>query len=564
MADRNWRNRTLFHGDNLGFLRAMNSESVDLIATDPPFNKGRDFHATPDSLARGAKFQDRWSWERDVHEEWSDQIRDDYPRLMEAIESARFAHSDGMGAFMCFMAVRLLEMRRILKPTGSIYLHCDPTASHYLKAVMDAIFGWRGFRNEIIWRRSAAHNAADRFGPNHDVILFYAMPDYTHVVQFSPYLIGYVEEYFTKSDDRGRYREQELHGSGTRGGASGRPWRGFDPTAKGRHWAVPSKLVAALGIDPDLPQHEKLDALYKRGFIDLSSNYLPQYRQYLADSPGVPLQDVWAYQPYTKRLLRGTEDEIDKDVRWIPDRDKKERVGFPTQKPIGLYSRIILSSTQPGDTVCDPFAGCATTLVAAERLGRQWVGIDIWDNAKAVVLDRMARERIALPEAERGDLFTKAIHFTAEAPERTDGGEIAAPFLQVTEKRKRPPLESWQKLSRAQIMQELKEAQSITTGLVLCAGCGRELEAPFMELDHIQPRADRGENDISNRILLCRPCNGRKSAKLTMKGLIDENRKDGWMRDEKLAVRAHDLAQERYEDVRYRRHWPAVTGDLFD
>ena len=115
----NWHNRTLFHGDNLAFLRAMNSESVDLIATDPPFNKGRDFHATPDSLAAGARFQDRWSWERDVHQDWVDQITDDHPKLMEAIESARYAHSDGMGAFMCFMAVRLLAMRRVLKPTGA-------------------------------------------------------------------------------------------------------------------------------------------------------------------------------------------------------------------------------------------------------------------------------------------------------------------------------------------------------------------------------------------------------------------------------------------------------------
>ena len=137
MGTPNWSNRTLFHGDNLKFLRGMNSESVDLIATDPPFNKSRDFHATPDSLAAGASFQDRWSWEKDTHQDWVDQITDDYPRLMEAIESARYAHSDGMGAFMCFMAVRLLEMHRILRSAGSIYLHCDPTASHYLKAVMD-------------------------------------------------------------------------------------------------------------------------------------------------------------------------------------------------------------------------------------------------------------------------------------------------------------------------------------------------------------------------------------------------------------------------------------------
>lgn len=130
----------------------MNTESVDLIATDPPFNKSRDFHATPDSLAAGASFQDRWSWEKDVHQEWVDQLTDDHPALMEAIESAMHAHSDGMGAYMCFMAVRLLAMRRILKPAGSIYLHCDPTASHYIKAVMDAIFGCKNFRNEIIWK----------------------------------------------------------------------------------------------------------------------------------------------------------------------------------------------------------------------------------------------------------------------------------------------------------------------------------------------------------------------------------------------------------------------------
>ena len=172
MADPNWANRTLFHGDNLEIMRGMNSESVDLIAADPPFNKGRDFHATPDSLAAGARFQDRWSWERDVHEEWSDQIRDDYPKLMEAIESARFAHSDGMGAYMCFMAVRLLEMRRVLKPTGSIYLHCDPTASHYLKACMDAIFGWRNFVNEIVWHYRKWAAGKFTFQRNHDIILF--------------------------------------------------------------------------------------------------------------------------------------------------------------------------------------------------------------------------------------------------------------------------------------------------------------------------------------------------------------------------------------------------------
>ena len=490
----------------------MNSESVDLIATDPPFNKGKDFHATPDSLAAGAKFQDRWSWERDVHEEWTDLIKDDYPRLMEAIESARYAHSDGMGAYMCFMAVRMLAMHRVLRPTGSIYLHCDPTASHYLKAVMDAIFGWQCFRNEIIWRRSAAHNAADRFGPNHDVILFYAKPHYKHTTLFSPYLNGYVAEYFNESDVRGRYRKQELHGSGTRNGVSGKPWRGFDPTAKGRHWAVPSKLVLSLGIDPNLPQHDKMDALYDKGFVNLESNYLPQYRQYLADSPGVPLQDVWAYQPYTKGVLRGNDDEIDKDVRWIPERDKKERVGFPTQKPIGLYARMILSSTKEEDVVLDPFAGCATTCVAAEQLGRKWIGIDIWEKAHEVVLDRLKRE-VGL----FGD-----VTFTDQLPERTDDGDIAAPFLRVKERVKEPEGPRW---TRAQMYEHL-----LTQHGTRCMGCDRAFDDPrYLELDHNTPRADGGWNHISNRILLCGPCNRAKSNIYTLSGLRRLNKKKGWM-----------------------------------
>ena len=165
-SEPNWKNRSLFQGDNLVFLRAMNSESVALIATDPPFNKGRDFHATPESLAAGAKVQDRWTWENDVHQSWVDQITDDYPRLMEAIESARFAHSDGMGAYMCFMAVRLIEMWRVLRPTGSIYLHCDPTASHYLKAVMDAIFGWKNFKNQIIWHYQTGGAGKSQYAKN--------------------------------------------------------------------------------------------------------------------------------------------------------------------------------------------------------------------------------------------------------------------------------------------------------------------------------------------------------------------------------------------------------------
>ena len=136
---------------------------MHLIATDPPFNKGRDFHATPDSLARGAKFQDRWSWDDDVEGEWLDQITDDWPKVMNVINGSRDSFGDDMGAFLSFMAVRLIEMRRVLRKDGSIYVHCDPTASHYLKQLMDAVFGIDNFRNEIVWKRTSAHSDAQRY-----------------------------------------------------------------------------------------------------------------------------------------------------------------------------------------------------------------------------------------------------------------------------------------------------------------------------------------------------------------------------------------------------------------
>ena len=550
----------------------MNSESVDLIATDPPFNKGRDFHATPDSLAKGAKFQDRWSWKEDVQQDWVDQITDDYPPLMEAIESARYAHSDGMGAFMCFMAVRLLEMRRVLKDTGSIYLHCDPTAAHYLKAVMDAIFGHKNFKNEIIWRRTGSHGNPKRWGPVHDTILFCTKSaQYTWNWPKQPYMRGHVKEHFVKNEDGDGYRTayygNVLTGSGLRGGLSGKPWRGINPSAKNRHWAIPGKLWEESGLDDDgMTQHDKLDALYDAGLIRIEKGSAwPIYERSVRPDDGPATNDIWAYQPYTEGSVYGVEVGIDDDVSWLKT-SATERTGFETQKPLALYERIIRASSKQRDIVCDPFAGCATTCVAAERLGRQWVGIDIWEKAHEVVIERLKNEGLLQESAGKSTehLAFGDIHYATEPPERTDGGETAAPFLQVTEKRKRPPLEPWQKLPRGVIVQELTQAQSVTDGLALCAGCGRELEAPFMELDHIVPRSDRGENDISNRILLCRPCNGRKSAKLTMTGLIKENKKAGWLKNQKLAKHARDLAQERYEEVRYRRPWPATTPDLFD
>ena len=420
MPEQNFQNRTLFHGDNLNFLRGMNSETIDLIATDPPFNKNRDFHATPDSLAAGAKFQDRWSWERDVHQDWIDQITDDYPRLMEAIESARFAHSDGMGAFMCFMAVRLLEMWRVLKPTGSLYLHCDPTASHYLKAVMDAIFGWKNFRNEIVWCYAGGGIPKRDFPRKHDIILRYSKSkDFAFNIVYRPYSEG--------TQQRGR------------------------TPVKGKYFKQ--------GLNPK----------------------------------GTPVNDWW---PDVKRITSPTD---------------PERTGYPTQKSLDLYGRIIHASSKEGDIVLDPFCGCATTPVAAERLGRQWVGIDIWDKAHEVVVDRLKKEV---------GLFGQ-VHYATEPPARSDDAQPAAPFLRVKQVIEPPG----PKMSRAEMYAHLLEQHGSR-----CQGCYREFDDPrYLQLDHNVPRSDGGLNHISNRVLLCGPCNRLKSNIYTLSGLRKVNKKRGYM-----------------------------------
>ena len=453
MAERNFKNRTLYHGDNLKFLRGMNSETVDLIATDPPFNKNRDFHATPDSLAAGAKFQDRWSWERDVHQDWVDQITDDYPRLMEAIESARFAHSDGMGAFMCFMAVRLLEMWRVLKPTGSLYLHCDPTASHYLKAVLDAVFGWKNYINEIVWcyidpagRRNSSH-----YKRTHDIIFWYAKDQKSRYDSkipkgpLSPSTIKRYEKYF---DSNGQIS-----------------YAAIKRTNPG--------VFKALKSVPD----------------DLSMIWLDRNK-------GTNMPDWWSDIAPIKR--KGS-------------RQKGESTGYPTQKPLALYKRIIECSSGENDMVLDPFCGCATTPVVAEILGRQWVGIDIWDKAHEVVVDRLRNEV---------GLFGE-VGYETEPPTRTDDAQPAAPFLRVKQVHEPPG----PKMSRAEMYEHLLDQHGSR-----CQGCYRDFDDPrYLQLDHNVPRSDGGLNHISNRVLLCGPCNRLKSNIYTLSGLRRENKKLGYM-----------------------------------
>ena len=451
----NVRNRTLFHGDNLPFLQGINSGAVHLIATDPPFKKGRDFHATPGSLAGGASFKDRWNWDDDVHDDWVDRIKDDWPAVWATIESAKLSYGEDMAAFLCWLAVRLMEMHRILRPDGSLYLHIDHTAHAYVKCLMDAVFGWKNFRNEIVWHYyNIANVARKHFGRKHDSILWYSKS---------------AKASFNWDDMREDYSPNS-------------------------NWVKSSESYGDDRYKPD-----------KRGKL---------------------MHDVWRL-PTINNMA-------------------KERTGYPTQKPLALYERIIKASSNEGDWVLDPFCGCATTPIAAERLKRRWIGMDIWDGALEQVQNRLARDtglrfdddhHVALPK----------VHYETAPPERTDDDEIAAPILKLKITR---PKEDWERLSHKQIVKVLESVQGNSVGHITCGGCGRVLEREFMELDHILPKADGGRNDITNRILLCRPCNGKKRSDLTLSGLVRANKKSGWMQNETAAKLAQSYARDKAEWVR--------------
>ena len=462
-------NRSLFHGDNLGFLRAINSETIDLIATDPPFNKGRDFHATPNSLAAGASFQDRWNWDDDVELAWVDKMEDDFRPVMEAVRSAYHSHSPGMGAFMCYMAVRLLEMRRVLKPTGSIYLHCDPTASNYFRSIMNAIFGAQNFRNEIIWHHPKIGLASKKFTSNTDNLLFFSRGEsYT----FNRVTLDEPNELANR-------------------------WK--SKLRDGRLYYAEAKTIS------DSPAKSKIRVLQKSLKRELQDDdvvvdfNLPENKK--------AIDNVWKFP-----FLRG---------------NAAESTGYPTQKPIALYERIIAASSNPGDFVLDPFCGCATTLVAAERLGRQWAGIDIWDKARELVEDRLKRDAdLRKSDGTAKDMFPNGkIGYFTKPPKRTDDGLEAAPTLK-TKVKYAPREPDGPKQSRAEMLAELMEKFGSR-----CQGCNRFFDDPrYLQLDHNTPRADGGVNHISNRILLCGPCNQLKSNLLTLSGLRRENEKRGYMK----------------------------------
>lgn len=351
-------------------MRGMNSETVDLIYLDPPFNSNANYAAPIGSQAAGAAFKDTWTLS-DVDAEWVNLIEAKHPALHRVLLAAM---TDSDKSYLVYMAPRLLEMRRILKPTGSIYLHCDPTMSHYLKLVTDAVFGRRNFRNEIVWAYTGPQRALGHFPRKHDTILFYS---------------------------------------------------------KGGKWVfnrdairIPSKWNELGGFSKDRVERRN------RGKVP---------------------EDWWhmTFGPNTK-----------------------ERIGYPTQKPLALLDRIIKASSNKGDVVFDPFAGCATSLVAADRLERQWVGIDLSPLAVDLVLRRI--------RDDRGPLFDSVIRRT-DILRRTDLGTL-------------PPYRSHK-----------TTLYGLQSGN--CEGCGHHFEARHLEVDHIVPRVKGGTDHIDNLQLLCAACN---------------------------------------------------------
>lgn len=379
MSACNVGNRTIFCDDNIDILPGINSDCIDLIYLDPPFNKNKEFLAPIGSSAEGAGFKDIFR-EDDLKDEWLLTIEEDEPDLFHYLNGIKAVGKLYNFAYLAYMAMRLIECRRVLKQTGSIYLHCDPTMSHYLKTMMDCIFGEESFRNEIIWKRTSSHSDAEKLGAVHDIILWYAASDQSvYHKQFTAYDDDYIAKRHRHSDlDGRRFMDGDLTAKGLSGGGYEYEYKGVRSV-----WRVPIERM------------RKLDAENKLYFTSRGGIRI---KRYLDELPGVALSDVWT------------------DINPI-NSQAKERKNYPTQKPRDLLERIIQASSKESDIVLDPFCGCATTCIAAERLGRNWIGIDISIKAYELVQERLAEETASIFE---GDVV---VDLKTDPPKRTDQDE---------------------------------------------------------------------------------------------------------------------------------------------
>ena len=360
----------LYYGDNLDVLRdSIATASVDLIYLDPPFNSNASYNvlfrspAGAESQAQIEAFEDTWHWGQQSETAFDQVLRSGNTDVADMLRAVRsFLGENDMMAYLAMMAVRLLELHRVLKPKGSIYLHCDSTASHYLKILMDAIFGAERYLNEIIWKRTSAHsNATQKMGAVHDIIFLYSKgPGGTWNQAYSSYTEAYIAEHFVHLDPDGRrFRRTDLVNPGVR------PNLRYDYLASnGRLYKPHSNgWKVSLDVMKELDRQNRL-------FFPAKDEARLRKKIYLDESPGVPVADVWDDLPPIHA-------------------SSQERLGYPTQKPVTLLERIVSMSSNPGDVVLDPFCGCGTTIHAAQKLGRQWVGIDVTHLAISLIERRL-------------------------------------------------------------------------------------------------------------------------------------------------------------------------------
>ena len=358
MTTPDWRNK-LYFGDNLPIMREhIPDESVDLIYLDPPFNSNATYnvlfreHDSSESAAQIQAFDDTWHWSTDAEWEYQQVVTQGPRKLADMLQAMRtFLGQNDMMAYLTMMAPRMVELHRVLKPTGSIYLHCDPTASHYLKLLMDAVFGPTRFRNEITWKRTTAHSDSVRYGANTDIILFYSKGDeWTWNTQFRDYDEKYVARFRYKDPDGRAWSDYDLTAKGLSGGGYTYEYKGVTS-----YWRVPVETM------------EQLDS---EGRLHFTKNGGIRRKRYLDEQQGRPAQALW--------------DDIDPI-----NSQATERLGYPTQKPEALLERIISASSNEGDVVLDPFCGCGTAVAVAERLKRKWIGIDVTHLAISLMRSRL-------------------------------------------------------------------------------------------------------------------------------------------------------------------------------
>lgn len=350
---------TLYYGDNLDIMRRyVGDESVDLVYLDPPFQSDQNYNVLfsaksgVESAAQIRAFNDTWRWDSVAAAAYAETVEIGGP-VSQVMQSFRtFLGDSNMLAYLSMMAPRLAELRRVLKQTGSLYLHCDPTASHYLKMLLDAVFTPVNFRNEIVWKRTSGHSDARRFGSAHDVILYYVKSDEaTWNELYQPYEESYVEQYYRYRDDDGRrFMSGDASAAGLSGGGYEYEWKGIS-----RVWRYPLETM------------QRLDS---QGRIFYTRNGIARVKRYLDEAKGMPAQDVWI--------------DIEALRSW-----HAERLRYPTQKPEALLERIIAASSNEGDVVLDPFCGCGTTVAAAQALRRKWIGIDVTHLAINLIRTRL-------------------------------------------------------------------------------------------------------------------------------------------------------------------------------